>query len=109
MARAGSFRILIDTALIESVSDAAGHSGDLVDLSRALGGEPASVIVTCSDDARAGVLGVDAAHGLVDLTEDDFAPLPSLVAAAAGEDIDRVTRAPIDGAHAFRLRLSRSI
>ncbi len=108
MVRAAAYRLLIDAALVEEVSSVAEVDEQPVDLSRALGGEAASVVVVCATGARARYLGVDEAPGLVDLAEDDFVPLPSLILAAAGEDIDRVTRQPLDGAHAFRLRLDRS-
>ena len=106
LVRAAAFHLLIDAALVERVGGAGGPGA--VDLSRALGGDPAGVFVALGGAARAGQLGVDAVHGLIDLTDADLATLPALIAAAAGEDIDAVTLAAHDGAHAFRLRLGRS-
>jgi hypothetical protein len=108
MVEAAGFRLLIDAALVDSVTPSTETDKAPVDLSRALGGAPASLVVACGGNAQTPHLGVDAALGLVDLAEEELAPLPAVVFAAAGEDIDRVTRRPLHGAHAFRLRLARS-
>jgi hypothetical protein len=106
LARAASFHLLIDAALVEAVGEAPLPGG--VDLSRALGGGSASVFVTLGQAARTRQAGVDAVHGLIDLAEAELTPLPALIAAAAGEDVDAVTLRTHHGAHAFRLRLGRS-
>jgi hypothetical protein len=106
---AAGYHLLIDAALIDGVSALTpGFDSPVVDLCRALGGTTAALVVACDGNAQVGYLGVEGALGLVDLAEEDLVPLPALVAAAAGEDIDRVTRLPLRGAHAFRLRLGHS-
>ncbi|MGD0432645.1 MAG: hypothetical protein ABSA58_16295 [Acetobacteraceae bacterium] len=112
MVRAAAYRLLIDATLIDRVREA-DQDETPVDLSRALGGEAGSLVVTCNAEAQVTHLGVDAVLGLLSLAEEDFVALPSLVAAVAGEDLDGVTRHPVafgpgDGEHAFRLRLGRS-
>jgi hypothetical protein len=106
LVQAASYHLLVDATLVETVGDTA--IAENVDISRALGGNPASVFVTLAGPVRTRQLGVDKVHGLIDLAESDLSPLPPLVAAAAGEDIDAVTRTPHHGAHAFRLLLNRS-
>jgi len=108
MVEAAGFRLLIDAELVDGVIASAETDKTPVDLSRALGGTAASLVVACGTNSQAPHLGVDAALGLVDLAEEELVPLPAVVFAAAGEDIDRVTRRPLRGAHAFRLRLDRS-
>jgi hypothetical protein len=112
MVRAATYRLLIDAALIDRVREPEQDETP-VDLSRALGGEAGSLVVTCNGKAQSIHLGVDAVLGLLDLAEEDFVALPSLIAAVAGEDLDGVTRhpvavGPVKGEHAFRLRLGRS-
>ena len=108
MVDAAAYRLLIDAKLIEGVGTPAETAAIAVDLSRALGGEAASIVVTCNGSSRARHLGVDAVHGLVALEDADFMALPPLIEAAAGADIDRMTCRPLDGAYAFRLKLSHS-
>jgi hypothetical protein len=108
LVRAASYRLLIDSALIEGIKALENTDESPVDLSRALGGETASLVIACGDAARVRYLGVDVAHGLVDLADEDLVLLPELINAAAGEDIDRMTARPLNGAHAFRLRMVRS-
>jgi hypothetical protein len=105
LARAASYSLLIDTALIEGVRTAAESDEAQVDLSLALGGSAASLVIACGTSSRVRHLGVDQTLGLVTLEEADFLPLPAMINEAVGEDIDRVTKRPLDGAHAFRLRL----
>jgi hypothetical protein len=102
LVRAASFHLLIDAALVEEVGDA--PIPGVVDVSRALGGATASAFVTLGGAARTRQVGVDALHGLIDLAETDLTPLPALIAAAAGEDIDAVTleRFPFAPAHGYR-------
>jgi hypothetical protein len=107
MVRAASYRLLIDATLIDRVREP-DQDETPVDLSRALGGEAGSLVVACNAKAQGMRLGVDAVLGLLNLAEEDFVTIPSLIAAVAGEDLDGVTRHPIDGEHAFRLRLDRS-
>jgi hypothetical protein len=107
LVRAASYHLLIDVTLIDRIMDFT-EIGETVDLSRALGGKTATLIIACGAGVRARQLGVDEAHGLVDLADEDLVPLPGMINAAAGEDIDRVTVRPINGAHAFRLRLVHS-
>jgi hypothetical protein len=106
LVRAASFHLLIEAALVEAVGDTP-VPGE-VDVSRALGGGSALVFVTLGGSARTRQVGVDAVHGLIDLAEAELTPLPALIAAAAGEDIDAVTLGTHHGAYAFRLRLGRS-
>jgi hypothetical protein len=106
--QAAEYRLLIEATLVERVQTLSEADTEVVDLGRALGGEQASLLVTCTGNAQVQRLGVDAVLGLVDLAEEEFVSLPALLTAAAGEDIDRVTSRPLHGAHAFRLRLSRS-
>lgn len=108
MVQAAGYRLLIEARLVERVQTLTEAATVAVDLTRALGGEAASVVVTGTGKAQVQHLGVDAVLGLVDLAEEEFVSLPGLIAAAAGEDIDGVTSRPLDGAYAFRLRLSRS-
>jgi hypothetical protein len=108
MVEAAGYRLLIDAALIGGVTPSAEINETPVDLSRALGGENASVVIACDGAAKARYLGVDMALGLVDLADDDLVALPPMIHAAAGDDIDRMTRLKLRGAHAFRLRLDRS-
>lgn len=108
LVRAASHHLLIDAALIDGIKEPADVDETQVDLSRALGGETASLVIACGEGARVRHLGVDEAQGLVDLADEDLVPLPGMIDAAAGEDIDRVTARPINGAHAFRLRLVHS-
>jgi hypothetical protein len=108
MVEAAGFRLLIDAALVDGVAASTEIDETPIDLCRALGGTTASLVVVCDHNSQARHLGVDEALGLVDLADEDLVPLPALVFAAAGEDIDRVTRRPLRGAHAFRLRLDRS-
>jgi hypothetical protein len=108
MVEAAGYRLLIDANLIDSVTASTEIDPAPVDLCRALGGATAALVVVCDSRAQVRHLGVDDALGLVDLPDEELVPLPALVAAAAGEDIDRVTRHPLRGAHAFRLRLARS-
>jgi hypothetical protein len=105
---AAGYHLLIDAALIDGVTALIEIDSPVVDLCRALGGATAALAVACDGNAQVRYLGVEAALGLADLAEEDLVPLPALVAAAAGEDIDRVTRLPLRGAHAFRLRLGHS-
>ena len=107
LVRAAAFSLLLEAALVEVVTPGV-EPEDGVDISRALGGGPADVTVTLGPGARVRQLGFDSAHGLVDLAEDALAPLPGPIAAAAGQDVDAVTRTPLDGRHAFRLKLARS-
>jgi hypothetical protein len=107
MVRAASYRLLIDATLIDRVREP-DQDETPVDLSRALGGQAGSLVVACNAKAQGMRLGVDAVLGLLNLAEEDFVTIPSLIAAVAGEDLDGVTRHPIDGEHAFRLRLDRS-
>jgi hypothetical protein len=102
LVRAASFHLLIDAALVNAVGDTPVSGG--VDVSRALGGGTATVFVTLGQAARTQQVGVDAVHGLIDLTEAELTPLPALIAAAAGEDIDAVTleRFPFALAHGRR-------
>jgi hypothetical protein len=99
LVRAASFHLLIDAALVEAVGDAPIPGA--VDVNRALGGGTASAFVTLGGAARTRQVGVDAVRGLIDLAEADLTPLPALIAAAAGEDIDAVTleRFPFAPAH----------
>jgi hypothetical protein len=108
LVRAASFHLLIDTALIKGIKALEETDESSVDLSRALGGETASLVIACGDAARVRHLGVDVAQGLVDLADEDLVRLPGMIHAAAGEDIDRMTARPLNGAHAFRLRMVRS-
>jgi hypothetical protein len=108
MVEAAGFRLLIDAALVDGVAASTEIDETPIDLCRALGGTTASLVVVCDHNSQARHLGVDEALGLVDLADEDLVPLPAPVFAAAGEDIDRVTRRPLRGAHAFRLRLDRS-
>jgi hypothetical protein len=105
---AAGYHLLIDAAVIDGVTALTEIDTPVVDLCRALGGAAAALVVACDGSAHVRYLGVEGALGLVDLAEEDLVPLPALVAAAAGEDIDRVTRLPLRGAHAFRLRLGHS-
>jgi hypothetical protein len=108
LVRAASYYLLIDATLIDGIKDLTEIDETTVDLSRALGGETASLAIACTDGARVRHLGVDEAQGLVDLADEDLVPLPEMISAAAGEDLDRVTARPLYGAHAFRLRLVHS-
>lgn len=103
---AASFRLLMDAALVERVLPLDGVVE--LDLSRALGGGPARLAVVLGACARAATVGVDAVHGLTELDEHDFAPLPARLQAACGQDVDAVTRHGRGGAPAFRLLLARS-
>jgi hypothetical protein len=107
---AAGFPLLIDAACVENVAsaDEAGPAR-LVDLERVLGGASAGAVVVCQHGHGHLSIGVSAVHGLVQLSEADFAPLPALIATAAGHDVDAMTRAPVlDAAHGFRLTVGRS-
>jgi len=105
LVRAASYSLLVDTVLIQGVKTAAETDAAPIDLSRALGGTTASLVIACNTSARVRQLGVGETLGLVTLEEADFLSLPGMVNEAVGEDIDRITKRPLDGAHAFRLRL----
>ena len=108
LVRAASYHLLLDATLIDGIKDFTEADETQVDLSRALGGKTAALVINCGPGARARQLGVDEARGLVDLADEDLIPLPGMISAAAGEDIDRVTARPINGVYAFRLRLVHS-
>jgi hypothetical protein len=109
LVRAAAYHLLIDATLIDGIKGVAEGGETPIDLSRALGGDAARLIIVCAAGSRARHLGVDEAQRLVDLAEEDLVPLPAMISATAGEDIDRVTARPIEGAHAFRLRLATGI
>jgi hypothetical protein len=102
---AAPYQLLIDIGRVTRVEAEALAGPDLVDLSRALGGDGARAAVSCAVAGHTVRLGVDAVAGMVALGAEAFAPLPGLVAAAAGQDIDAVTVAAVGSGHAFRLRL----
>ena len=103
---AASFSLLIDAALVERVTLLDGAVE--LDLSRALGGGPAQIVVVLGAGAHAATIGVDAVHGFAELEEHEFAPLPLRLQPASGQDVDGVTRHTRNGAPAFRLKLARS-
>ncbi len=105
MVKAAPYQLLIDIGRVARIEEEVSAGPDLVDLSRALGGAGANVVVSCAVDGQSLRLGVDAVAGMVTLGPEEFAPLPRLVAAACGQDIDAVALAAIGDGHAFRLKL----
>ena len=125
LVRAAGYSLLVEASLVASVTPQDAHPDaphDIlgaisgapdnardpgVDLAQALGGEPAAVVIRLTALARVTQVGVDACNGLVEIEEDGLAPLPPALLAAVGSDVDAVTRKPLGGAQAFRLRLAR--
>ncbi len=105
LVKAAPYQLLIASGQVGRVEPDEVAGPGLVDLSRALGGTAARMVVTCLVDGHTVRMGVDAVMGMLALEPKAFAPLPGLVLAAAGQDIDAVTLAPIGEGHAFRLRL----
>ncbi len=106
LVKAAPYQLLIDIARVVRAEEEATAGPDLIDLSRALGGSGAMVAVRCLAGGQTLRLGVDAVDGMVMLGAEAFAPLPGLIAATAGQDIDAVTLAAIGEGHAFRLKLA---
>lgn len=107
-AEAAGFRFLIPARLVVRVSETAAEDPPPLDLSRVLGAGPCRMTVVLVEGARLPQLGVGAVRGLVELDNGALAPLPARLLPACGDDVDAVTCAPRNGAHAFRLRLDRS-
>lgn len=126
LVRAAGHRLLVEASLVAGVSrqgarwdanpeasvDAPGaalHGAPAsgVDLGVALGGSPCQFVVSLTPAARVAQLGVESCDGLVDVAEEALSPLPPILLAAAGGDVDAVTRDRFGGTEAFRLRLAR--
>lgn len=91
---AGGFRLVIAAAPLSSEPP----DGACRDVSDELGGGPAVAWVGCPGIG----VGVSHVHGLVELADDAFVPLPALLAEPR-RHADAVTRTMVNGQHAFRL------
>ncbi len=91
----GEFRLVIPAAPLSTEQP----DGACRDISSELGGGPALVWVGCAG----GAVGVSHVHGLVELADDAFVTLPSLLEEAR-RHVDGITRAALNGQFAFRWR-----